>query len=306
MNLPTLGDYARKYCLRTELTHHAEQNLKRNCDQFERWFHGARGGPLTLDKLDEDLLSEWLSVVAGTRSSYTVKSWRISIITVWRAAARERLAVRPDPYMVRAIKLARLRPQAWTRKEIGRLIDAAENMPGVVRRKLYNGQWWECERRLFFPAAIMFAYETGLSRKDVLKATLGDIDPERFTVVIERGKTDVQYVRPISPQTWDRLQRFDHPLRRAGDKHGLVIPWLGGAGSFTRALAKIVQRADLPGSLKWLRRACATEVRQICPGAETQALGHTTDRTDKFYLDPRRLPAGVLPPSPLPPDDEAA
>lgn len=88
--------------------------------------------PTTADLVD-DTVNRWLAAASETRLSlHTVRSKRRQLLTLWRAAVELGLA-RP-PGRIRPVKAPPLVPTAWSREELGQLLDAAARKTGPLKR----------------------------------------------------------------------------------------------------------------------------------------------------------------------------
>lgn len=119
---------------------------------------------------------------------------------------------------------------------------------------------------------------------------------KRGCACLAQHKTDRVHRVRLRAKTLDSLR----PLKR-GRVSGLIFLPVSRRWVF-RLIRRAFTAANLPGSGRWLRRACASYVELEHPGAGWKALGHSRPGlAEKNYIDP-----GIAGEEPLlPPDAEA-
>lgn len=246
---------------------------------FERW----HGSPVEMRSLSAKTVTEFLRhLVTLGRSAATVNSKRISIITIWRHAARNGVAPRFDPTDIPRMKPTKKLPTSWTPPDVAKII-------------LHLKRPW-------LKVLCQFLYETGTRIGAAAAITWDDWDCRSRMVRLrpEHAKTsEEQFVR-VS----ERLAAKIELLRHASSVRIFPIP---ANKRFIRLELKAAcKAAGLPYSrrdgFQKLRRTCATwTAANSSAEVAARQLGHASVRTTlQFYIDPRFLPqihaADILPP----------
>lgn len=109
---------------------------------------------------------------------------RVSALRFFFIKTLRRKGVKEDlPYPKR-----RRLPIVLSQEEVARLIDAASN--------------------LFHRALLMTLYSTGVRRSELCRLKVSDIDSQRMTIRIERGKGGADREMPLSPKLLDTLREY--------------------------------------------------------------------------------------------------
>lgn len=197
----------------------------------------------------------------------TVANHRRMLNTLRKHAIRAGL-VNDCTETIRRVKAPADIPVAWSHAQIGKLIETARNMPRGSR----HVQW-----RVLLPAYILVAYSSGLRLGDMMAIRHDSLRGNRLGVVM--GKTGRPHVCVLDKQAMDAIATLPvRGLRIFGDLVGRCV--------FLRAFRRLVKRAGLTGSGKYLRRSSATFA--LIAGIDpTGHLGHrTAGLALKHYVDP--------------------
>jgi|GEM_PF-938606 len=245
-----------------------------------------------LDHLEDDIVERFLAWFKVTESpaNHTINNARCVLIALWRHAWRKR-KLAELPRDVVKFPTAKLLPEAWSVEQVQRIIAAARTA-GSRRRQ--RGTGCPVPPRLFWPAFILVAYDTGL-RANALRSierTHLDWETRWLKAPAEVQKQNADQVFRLHPETIDALKEMN------SEDCKLLFPWRenpnGGSKEFYQAYRRILKAAGLPASKRdlfhKLRRTSATAVCAIGGRfAAQQHLGHADSKTTERYLDPRLM-----------------
>ena len=286
----TLRDYLREYELTREIRPGTAYQYAIAVDLYDRW-RAARGlPPATLDALDELEVSAWLRDYAATVSPATVRAKKQSILSLWRAAADDRLASDPVTRRVRRTSIPARPVEAWTRAEVEQLLAAAASLPRWHRCGLRRSAWWGL--------AIRVAWDSGLRWGDMVTLPVAAVRPDGW-VSVTQSKTGRVSTFRLAESTLEALRASLEAVPR-----DLVLPWPAGHETFTAQVRTLVRRAGVrPGTWKWIRRGSGTDVELQAEGSGHLHLGNTRRVFEAHYADasqihrrppaPRELIVGV-------------
>lgn len=254
-----LVDYADLYCTRVGGSPGYREQLRVLTNRLP-WL----ASDLTAAKIDA-YLTDALHRLAPS----TVQNHRRMLSTLRRAAARDGLLTAESIQTpIRRVKHNLPVVRAWSHDEIRQLLTAARTMPGKTLR---------CPLNVLMPAWILFAYSSGLRRGDLLEVRYDQIRGNKLAVV--QHKTGIPHVVALDQAALDAIAT----LPRYGPKifGSLISKW-----RIKTVLHKLVQRAKLSGSGKYLRRSSATYA--VIAGMDAQGhLGQLTPGlAQKHYVDP--------------------
>ena len=218
---------------------------------------------LTVAKIDG-----YLTTALHTLAPQTVQNHRRMLITLRKAALRDGLVVDECTHPVRRVKCPLPLPRAWSHAEIRHLLTiAAESRGGTSR----------CPWRVLMPAWIAVAYSSGLRLGDMLAVRHDALRGNRLALVL--AKTGRPHVVVLDEQALSAIASL--PVvgpRIFGDLVGRCV--------FIRAFRRLVKRARMHGSGKFLRRSSATYA-EMAGMSPTGHLGHATaGLAQKHYVDP--------------------
>jgi len=232
-----------------------------------------------VSQLSADRIDDYLTSALDHLSASTVARHRRMLACLFRFAAQERLlnkrtVLRP----LRRVKVPPPNPRAWSHADIRSLLAIAAQLPGGTRH---------CAYATLMPAWILTAYSTGLRRSDLLSLRHDAIRGSK--AAIRQDKTGYPHVVLLDAACLAAIRQ----LPRIGP---CVFGGLISAVQVLRVMRKIVKRAGLEGSTKWLRRSGAT----YCEAAGFDASGHLGHRSPgmKAYYVDRLLLAEIRPDQP--------
>ncbi|MBW3597982.1 MAG: site-specific integrase [Planctomycetes bacterium] len=260
-------------------------------DLFSQW----AGRPATLADFNRDTFNRFLADVAKHREPRTVWNKRTSLTSLWIRAYEDDLVPEP-PKRIRKDKVPRKIPTAWTLEELRRIMEAAQESPGIV----IGAQRQPSLRCHYYPALIRTGYDSGLRRGDLLALRRDQID-DSGTILVPLHKTGCDHICRVRPST---LRAID-----ALPAGGVIFP-APCHHEMKEAWEWILTTAGIPrnrwGQLQQLRRTSASHVEQRNPGSAGHHLGHLTPGlAEKSYIDPRVARADrPLPPDPFDGDDD--
>ena len=221
-------------------------------------------------------------------SPYTVRSYRSDILSIWNAAADEDRVGYPVLRRIRNPKCPELAIECYTVEEVRKLIAAAAKMRGGYP----NG----VAKRVYWTAAIMIAWDTGLRRGDLWNLRTSAIRKDGTAKVVQHKTGQVVTVR-LRESSFRSLMPF------TSDQ---ALNWPLDASYFGRHFQILVRSAGVNrGSFKWLRRSSGSYVEIQLPGSGHRQLGHKSPQIfDKHYDGKLGGHTGPLPPDlgePAPP-----
>lgn len=246
----------------------------------ERWIPGAS---VALE--DSDVDGYLLAMVdSGRYSAATINKHRRHVLAVVGHARRKMgLGSPPD---VRPVRESIEEPTAWSIEEMGSILAAAGATSGTVG---------DVPGRIWWPALILFIYDTGTRITACMRVRTADLAPDLSRVYFAGGttKNGRGRWRDLHPQTrallrqvspWSRLERLwdDWPYDRT------VRAW----PALITGLRRILRRAGLACGPRDLfhrfRRTTGTWIaakRGIAAACEI--LDHSGTGVTARYIDPR-------------------
>lgn len=252
-----LYDFALDYAMRSGASPGYTEQLRVLTKRLP-WDHAE----LTVKRIDE-----YLTHALSKLAPQTVQNHRRMLCTLRKEALKSGLVdecTRP----IRRVKCPLPLPRAWSHAELRSLIDAAKEMRGGTKR---------CKWSVLLPAWIAVAYSSGLRLGDMLAVRHDALRGSRLALVL--AKTRRPHVVVLDEQAIAAIQSLPAPGPRIfGDLVGRCV--------FIRAFRRLVKRAGLQGSGKFLRRSSATYA-ELAGMSATGHLGHATaGLAQKHYVDP--------------------
>lgn len=228
----------------------------------------AKRLPWSVQDLTAKNIDAYLTQALHSLAPQTVQNHRRMLCTLRKAALRDGLLVDDCTAGIRRVKCPRPLPRAWSHDEIRRLIAAAKEMPGGTAR---------CRWSVLLPAWITFAYSSGLRLGDMLAVRHESIRGNKLALV--QAKTG----RPHVVMLDDAAIRAVYSLPICGDR---IFGDLVGRCVLIRAFRRLVKRAGMTGSGRYLRRSSATYA--VVAGMDPEDhLGHMTPGlARRCYVDP--------------------
>lgn len=252
-----LYDYAIEYAMRVGASPGYVEQLRVLTKRLP-W----NAGDLTVARIDE-----YLTHALARLSPQTVQNHRRMLCTLRKAAIQDGL-VEECTRKIRRVKADLPLPRAWSHDEIRTLLDHARNMRGGT----YRCRWGD-----LMPAYILTAYSSGLRLGDMLAIAHDSVRGNRVALVLQ--KTRRPHVCVLDDAALMAIRCLpQHGPRIFGDLVGRCV--------FIRAFRRLVKRAGLQGSSKYLRRSSAT----YCAISGQDATGHlghaTAGLAQRHYIDP--------------------
>lgn len=240
------------------------------------------GRDLRLSELSAANLAEfvaWLN--ARGLSAQTVKNIRANLLTIWQYAHDEQLA--PEVCRVRRIKAPREQPDAWSLRDVERIIEAAGQLDKPPIGDIPANEFW--------PAMLLIGWYTGLRRRALFAIETQNVDLRERWIYLPAAamKNSVGKRFRIGEDAIAAIRRIYNPSR-----HLLFpSPRNGSRRSHDMHFAEILRRAQIPpsrldnGHFHKLRRTTATHVAAAAGLAAASALlGHSGPELLKRYIDP--------------------
>jgi integrase len=241
--------------------------------------------PWEASDLTPDKIDAYLTTALRHLAPSTVDNHRRMLRTLMRFAADEGHVAKSILRPLRRVKQPAPNPRAWSHTEILQLLSHAKSMPG---RTLH------CPLGTLLPAWILTAYCTGLRLNDLLALRWDDLRGHR--ICLRQQKTSEPHVVFLDEAALYAIRE----LPRCGPR---IFGDLVGRSRILVAMRKLVKRAGMSGSTKYLRRSGATycEIHGI---DATQHLGHRSPGMKRFYVDrlllaEERPQQPVVPPLPI-------
>jgi len=254
----TLLDFARQYASTVGASPGYTEQLVVLCKRLP-WLVSD----LTVARIDA-YLTDALHRLAPT----TVQNHRRMLNTLRKAALRDGLVV--DASIGRPLRRVKADPplvRAWTHEELRSLLAVAAEMPGGTLK---------CPYRILLPAWILVGYSSGLRLGDMLAITYDQLRGNRLALVMRKTRTP--HVVLLDQPSLDAIQT----LPRCGPR---IFGSLVGRSQIIISLRRLVKKAGLTGSGKYLRRSSATYAEM----AGISATGHLGHRTpglaQRHYVD---------------------
>lgn len=227
--------------------------------------------------LNEATINAFLASLNGL-SPFTKNKYRADFLAVWRAAADEDRVPYPMARRIRREKTTEQIIECYLEHEARALVVAAEHLAGAYQ----NG----VARRLYWPAIIRAAWDSGLRRGDLWRLRLDQIRKDRTAVIVQH-KTGQSIVCRFHKKTISALKEA-----------GGSLEWCQCEWCFSVHFQEIVTLSGVGrGSFKWMRRGSGSRVDADHPGQGHHHLGNGRGVFDRHY--DAKLNAALRP---LPPE----
>lgn len=258
-----LASIASRYALVRSLAASSTYQLGRTISLFGEFLHQ----PATTSDLTPETANNWLASLEATHSQRTIAGHRTNLLGLWRFLAEEGTV--EAPRQIRRVRRPDPMPVAWTLDELRQLLAVAESAPG----EFPDGTPF----RIYWPATIRTAYETGLRRSDLWILRREQIRGDG-SIVLRQHKTGHTHQPRVGKKTLDLLRqiRHDPPLAwQTANVRQWYVEW-----------DRLVAAAGIrPGALQQLRRTGATHLAIDHPEAVQRFLGHRTAAMQRHYVD---------------------
>lgn len=242
-----------------------------------RRFSVFLGHAATLEDLSEESIARLCgSVREKKRSPATCNKIRSQLVALWNLAARKGY-MRNFPEVGRQREYERV-PVAWLTEQLDRLFESCFRESGAIGG-VKAGDWW-----LAFHYVL---YDCGTRARATLRLRWDDVDLEAKTALFraENQKNRADQLFPLQADTVAALRAIRSPARE------YVFHWPHHRQTLYNRYKRIRKRAGLPTGrdrgFHCLRKTFASYLEAKCPGAATEALGHSNRTITKRYLDPR-------------------
>jgi len=238
--------------------------------------------PTTAD-LTDSAITGWVDWLRDHRSPHTARTQRGSVLTLWRWAWMADVVDQP-PKRVRKLRMPAPAPESWSAEDVARLIGQAEQVPSQFRGLSLS-------RSYHLVAFLRVAWDSGLRLGDVLRIKPVEVQPDGRLDVVQH-KTRVRQTIRLWPETVAAIGETmaDEPDRE------LIFPLA--ARRYQEWIARLARQCELRGSVKWIRRGVGTAA-EVEGGYGSKMLGHTDQRTLRFYLDRSAIEPAVAPRIPV-------
>jgi len=294
----TLSAYAAEWF---PISHDIQPETLRQYQICARLFDQWAKTPVRLLELDERSLSMFLAHYAASGvAPNTVRSKRVQLLSLWRAASDEGFCDLPTR-RVRPAKVPWRAPIAWTHAEVCQLLSITDALPRLHSCGLRRSEW--------FALAIRIGWDIGLRWADQMYRLRVDMIGANGVVAFGQHKTGRVVIGRLGEATMEALRSSLAYMPRE-----LATPWDCSHETFTAQMRLLVLKSGIrKGTWKWLRRSGATDVELQQAGAATRHLGHAPGSTiaARHYIDPAilhrefispsQLPKCPIPPTPPPP-----
>lgn len=274
----TLRSVLEEYLLSRSLKPASAKTLLFTSNRFEAWI----GRPCRVDEITCELLSTWIrDMPTGDRTKI---KHRGNMLTLLRYAADQGYCAEPVARKVRRPVKPKPQPQAWGIDELRRVVSAADNLPGVIRR---NGTCVAVAT--YFGCFVRVAYQTGLRRGNLFRLNRSEVTSSGL-ICTRHEKTGELHVCSIEFDAlalWNMLPG-ERPLQWSDNR------------SFYRRWRQICEIANVPvGGPQRIRKTAATQVwleDETNPARVQRFLGHLTSDMWRHYVD--RSHGSSRPPKP--------
>ena len=268
-----LAEYADRYCTLVGASDGYREQLRVLCRRL----------PWRVHDLDPDRISAYLQAALRKLAPTTVANHRRMLGTLYRRAVKDKLAKECSEKICR-VKHFYPPVRAWTLKELSGLVREAKQMPGGTIKH-------PCEYRVLMPAWVLAGYTTGLRRGDMLRIRWDELRGNRLALVM--SKTSRQHVCVLDDAAMEALQRLPRYDR-------IIFGTIISRDQIKKVMRRLIMRAGLEGSGKYLRRSSATYA-EISGLSATMQLGHQTPGmayrhyVDQVILSDLRKPVPSIP-----------
>lgn len=268
-----LSEYADRYCTSVGGSPGYREQLSVLCRRL----------PWHVHELDPDRITAYLQQALKHLAPSTVANHRRMLVTLYRRAVADKL-VKESSSKICRVKHFFPPVRAWTLQELAHLVAEAKKMPGGTRT-------FPCEYRVLMPAWVLVGYSTGLRRGDMLRIRWDELRGNRLALVM--SKTGRHHVCVLDQQAMDalaELPRYDRIV------FGTIIR----RDQIKIVMRRLIRRAGMEGSGKYLRRSSATYA-EISGLSATLQLGHQTPGmayrhyVDQVILADLRKPVPAIP-----------
>jgi integrase len=261
-----LVDYLQTYISRRDTSAGHVHQLTTHLRQFEKWL--VR--PAAASDLTAENLNAHLKAMRDDRLSPAYRAQRKkNLLCLWNSLADDDLLTPPPRRKLLRVNRPDEAVEAWTIPELQRLVCAAEKLRGQYKNGIDRAAWWR--------SYLLAAWDTGLRGCDLRQLRRRDITPGGRVVIVQ-SKTGRMIACQLSNETMSAIHRTFPPAR------DLVWPLWGSVEIFRRQARKLIESANLTGSLKRIRSSSGTAAEIAHPGRGHEHLGNTRRVFERHYL----------------------
>lgn len=237
--------------------------------------------PLMAD-FNRQAVNGWLKWLQDTRdfSPFTLKSRRITMLSIWRLAAELEYVDPPRSLFIRKVKLPDRQIETITIEDVHRIIALARR----DRRRMRGFPW---RRGDYFRSAIMAIMETSLRTSDLHRLDFTDVMKADGHFPIIQVKTGHRRWVRMSDHLLDDIRSW-HP------GHGLIWPRVC-RNMLRRELNKLGQVIGKHVTPTILRKTAITMAEQRQPGSGWIFAGHKGPETTRLWYTDADLAYRDLP-----------
>ena len=267
------AEIAAKYVMHHDLSRDYQRSLNRVAESFDSYFYCR----IPSASLDSSLLLGWLKSLPV--SNTTKINYRRMMITLLKWGYRNNLCGYHND-MFPVVKQKSKPTIAWTQKEVIRLFRQATLCTGTFQTG--------CSEKLYWQTFILIGYETGIRFGDILGLSVEQVRGNRL--YITHSKTGVASAKLISKDATAHLYKM---INISTDD--TVLGWALSRKHVSLKFRRLVRRAGLTGTIKYLRRSGATHCEQAQPGSATRFLGHISGQAlaRRSYIDWAQLSESI-------------
>lgn len=289
-----ITDVLSEYCARkTNLKTSSRLQLGYSVAALERWHRGA----LLVEQVTESLLARWVSDRRREVSPATVHRNLSNVVSLLRFASRKLKSGCAVPDLD-PITVPRSIPVAWSVDQVSAILKVCRSLKGNMRRlPITRADWWS--------ALILFLYDSGCRIKAAMSVSPIDFDLGTRTVILrgEHSKTGETQIVDIAGDTAAAIKRLIDS--QAGTLLPLSVwPYPWAARKLWIDFHEILEASGLPSGryigFHRIRKTHATQTVALLGWEHARvALGHTSEKMTRRYVDLRQLPrAGHVLPRP--------
>jgi integrase len=205
-------------------------------------------------------------------STITVKTDRTILLALWKFAYENDI-IDHMPKKIVKIKIKKPPTKAWTIDECKNMINKTYADHRKNRKGVPVGLWLR--------VWLLIGYESGARLGDIFSFKWEDIDNNvlRWTM----SKTGDPMTKILSDKC---IEYIDELKKYNTKKDPRILGWICSKRQAIRVMREFLDKCELFGSSKFLRRSGATHIEINQPGMAKLHLGHrTTGLAEKNYLD---------------------
>jgi len=279
----------------------------------------------TLDDFTDETVARFMSWCLESRGMAipTVNAQRRYLLCLWRFSKKKKWVIElPDVPLLKEYKRV---PQAWSIEQLGAIVQAARETPGytdvfshsigrVSTKKNGTLKYFPAssplvrtlggvEAKVWWPALILFLYDTGLRIGTAMALEPSHLDFEtgwlHVPAEIQKHKSDGRF--KLHPDTLAEVKNIHE-----GKTFERLFPWSWTRATLYKHFREILDRAGVPVGTKTgclfhrIRKTSATYVAsKMGRAAAIDHLGHSCVSVTERYLDVTKIEriqaADVLP-----------